>query len=98
MDDNPADQTARQWLSRSSAGDEKDAEIARLRERLAFYQSFEGLIQDNIARSGDLLLKAEAGPGGAVSLDDLPAGRWEFALEDVGQGILLGEMTLLDLS
>jgi hypothetical protein len=58
MDTDAAGQTARQWLSRSPAGDDKDDEIARLRERLAFYQSFEGLIQDNIARSGELLRQA----------------------------------------
>jgi len=58
MDTNAVDQTARQWLSRSPTGDDTDAEIARLRERLAFFQSFEGLIQDNIARSGELLRQA----------------------------------------
>jgi hypothetical protein len=67
MDQNPADQTARQWLSRPSSGDEKDAEIGRLRERLAFYQSFESLIQDNIARSGDLLRQAMEMREGAAS-------------------------------
>ncbi|HEY7037131.1 MAG TPA: hypothetical protein VH482_37770 [Thermomicrobiales bacterium] len=58
MDSDPAGPSARQWLSRSPAGDDRDAELTRLRERLAFYQSFEGLIQDNIARSGDLLRQA----------------------------------------
>ncbi|MEA2511241.1 MAG: hypothetical protein QOJ59_728 [Thermomicrobiales bacterium] len=58
MDADAPEPTARQWLSRSPTGDERDAELTRLRERLAFYQSFEGLIQDNIARSGDLLRQA----------------------------------------
>lgn len=34
------------------------AEIARLRERLTFYESFDRLIQENIARSGDLMREA----------------------------------------
>lgn len=58
MDSDPLGPAARQWLSRSPAGDDRDAELARLRERLAFYQSFEGLIQDNITRSGELLRQA----------------------------------------
>src|SRR5262245_61461128 len=58
MDSDPVGPSARQWLSRSPSGDDRDAELTRLRERLAFYQSFEGLIQDNIARSGDLLRQA----------------------------------------
>lgn len=36
------------------------AELARARERLAFYESFDGLIQENIARSGDLMRKVAA--------------------------------------
>lgn len=56
--DNDADLTAREWLSRSPSEEERDAELVRLRERLAFYQSFDGLIQDNITRSGDLLRQA----------------------------------------
>src|SRR3954468_4706801 len=56
--DNDADLTAREWLSRSPTEEERDAELVRLRERLAFYQSFDSLIQDNIARSGDLLRQA----------------------------------------
>jgi hypothetical protein len=56
--DNDADRTAREWLSRSPSEDERDAELVRLRERLAFYQSFDGLIHDNITRSGDLLRQA----------------------------------------
>jgi hypothetical protein len=56
--DNDADLTAREWLSRSPTEEERDAELIRLRERLAFYQSFDGLIQDNITRSGDLLRQA----------------------------------------
>ena len=56
--DNDADLTAREWLSRSPSEEEREAELVRLRERLAFYQSFDGLIQDNITRSGDLLRQA----------------------------------------
>lgn len=56
--DNDADRTAREWLSRSPSEEERDAELLRLRERLAFYQSFDGLIHDNITRSGDLLRQA----------------------------------------
>lgn len=38
----------------------QDTELARLRERLAFYESFHQLIQDNVARSSDLLQEAAA--------------------------------------
>jgi len=56
--DNDAGLTAREWLAQSPTDEERDAELIRLRERLAFYQSFDGLIQDNITRSGDLLRQA----------------------------------------
>lgn len=37
---------------------ERADEVTRLRERLSFYESFDRLIQDNIAKSGDLLRQA----------------------------------------
>jgi hypothetical protein len=44
-------------LSKTPHGSVED-ELTRLRERVAFYESFDGLIKDNIARSGDLLREA----------------------------------------
>lgn len=42
--------------SHSLAGTQDDpSEIARLRQRLAYYESFDRLIQENIARSADLM-------------------------------------------
>ena len=41
----------------SNAGDDA-GEIARLRDRLAYYESFDRLIQENIARSGELMREA----------------------------------------
>ena len=35
-----------------------DEELGRLRERLAFYESFDQLIQDNVSRAGNLLREA----------------------------------------
>ncbi|MDP9363838.1 MAG: hypothetical protein M3Q10_06370, partial [Chloroflexota bacterium] len=35
-----------------------ERELARARERIAFYEGFDRLIQENIARSGDLLRQA----------------------------------------
>jgi hypothetical protein len=35
-----------------------EAELKRLRERVSFYESFDGLINDNIARAGHLLREA----------------------------------------
>jgi hypothetical protein len=40
------------------SGTSVEAELKRLRERVAFYESFDGLINDNIARSGHLLREA----------------------------------------
>lgn len=40
------------------ASEESRAEIDRLKERLAFFESFDQVIHDNIARSGDLLRQA----------------------------------------
>lgn len=36
------------------------AELVRVRERLAFYESFDSLIRDNVARSGELLREVAA--------------------------------------
>jgi hypothetical protein len=58
MDSDPVGPAARQSPSGPATNDDRDAELTRLRERLAFYQSFESLIQDNIARSGELLRQA----------------------------------------
>ena len=43
----------------SGATDRSD-ELERLRERLAFYESFDQLIQDNVSRAGNLLREAAA--------------------------------------
>jgi hypothetical protein len=37
---------------------ERDAEILKLRQRLEFYESFDQVIQENVARAGDLLRDA----------------------------------------
>ena len=42
----------------AAAGPDLAGELARARERLAFYEGFDRLIQENIARSGDLLRQA----------------------------------------
>ena len=39
---------------------ERDDDIAQLKDRLAFYESFDQLIQENITRAGDLLREAAA--------------------------------------
>ncbi len=49
---------ANQDAQSQAAAQEPDSELERLRERLAFYESFDRLIQENIARSGDLLREA----------------------------------------
>ncbi|MGH2531057.1 MAG: hypothetical protein ACRDJW_02010 [Thermomicrobiales bacterium] len=46
--------------------DERDAELARLRERVAFYESFDRVIAENVARSGDLLRLAMEMQSGAT--------------------------------
>ncbi len=53
-----------------------DAEIAALRQRLAFYEGFDLIIQENIARSGDLLRlaaerQAQADHAAAIARRDL---------------------------
>jgi hypothetical protein len=53
------------------------AEIARLRRRLAFYEGFDDLIQQNISRSGDLLRLAVERQAEAER--ELAAGREELA-------------------
>jgi hypothetical protein len=44
----------------TDAADDRTDEIGQLRERLAFYESFDQLIHDNITRAGDLLREAAA--------------------------------------
>jgi hypothetical protein len=39
---------------------EREADLNQLKERLAFYESFDRLIQDNISRAGELLREAAA--------------------------------------
>jgi hypothetical protein len=39
---------------------EREADLVQLKERLAFYESFDQLIQENITRAGDLLREAAA--------------------------------------
>lgn len=53
----PSDETTNTQEGQETVS-EQEAEIERLRERLAFYESFDRLIQENIARSGDLLREA----------------------------------------
>lgn len=54
----PSNETTNAQEARQEASAEQESEIERLRERLAFYESFDRLIQENIARSGDLLREA----------------------------------------
>ncbi len=42
----------------ASTGHHTDQELTKARERIAFYEGFDRLIQENIARSGDLLRQA----------------------------------------
>lgn len=42
----------------STSANQDSGEIQRLRERLTYYESFDRLIQENIARSGDLMREA----------------------------------------
>jgi hypothetical protein len=58
------DESADGQVDRSS---ESNAEIARLRERVAFYESFDRVIADNVARSSELLRQAMDRQAGAVS-------------------------------
>lgn len=44
--------------SSQSSESDPDEELTRLRERLAFYESFDQLIQDNVSRAGNLLREA----------------------------------------
>lgn len=57
MNNDHGEPTADTW-THGPTGNDREAEIERLRERLAFYESFDRLIQENIARSGDLLRQA----------------------------------------
>ncbi len=52
------DQTMPPSASPGDPGGTFADQLARAQERLAFYESFDGLIQDNISRSGDLLRQA----------------------------------------
>jgi hypothetical protein len=55
--------TASAWLNRKPTAPEdaeSDAEIARLKERLSFYETFDSLIQENVSRAGELLRHAAA--------------------------------------
>ena len=55
------DERAEGSLPGSAGADaERAADLDGLRERLAFYESFDQLIQDNISRAGDLLREAAA--------------------------------------
>jgi hypothetical protein len=49
---------SQQQPAAQSSGSDPDEELARLRERLAFYESFDQLIQDNVSRAGNLLREA----------------------------------------
>lgn len=76
-------------------------EIERLRERVTFYESFDRLIQENIARSGDLLRQAvemrenaerEMAQARATATRELTAERERYRQTLAG---LLGEVTRL---
>lgn len=65
--DNQPPTNASAWLARrpSAQVDGRDEEIARLKERLSFYESFDSLIQDNVSRAGELLRQAAEMRAGA---------------------------------
>lgn len=52
------DETQQSRQPAQSSGSDPDEELMRLRERLAFYESFDQLIQDNVSRAGNLLREA----------------------------------------
>ena len=59
MENQPPSTTANAWLNRRPATtDERDSEITKLKEKLGFYESFDQIIQDNVARAGELLRHA----------------------------------------
>lgn len=59
MENQPPTTNASAWLNRKPAApDEGESELARLKERLGFYESFDRLIQDNVSRAGELLRHA----------------------------------------
>jgi hypothetical protein len=71
--------------------DEREAEVAALRQRLAFFESFERIIQENIARSGELLhlaarRQAEADEAAAAARNELDReiGRNRQELSELG--------------
>lgn len=62
-------------------GADPAAELARVRQRLAFYERFDQIIQENVARSAELLREAaarqaEADHALAAAQQELAAGRW----------------------
>jgi hypothetical protein len=59
MENQSPSTSASTWLSRQPAAlDERDTELTKLKERLGFYESFDQIIQDNVARAGELLRHA----------------------------------------
>jgi hypothetical protein len=62
MDNQSPSANASAWLTRRpldpEPADERDQEIAKLKERLNFYESFDTLIQENVTRAGELLRHA----------------------------------------
>lgn len=55
----PFNTNASAWLSRKPATpDGEESELARLKERLSFYESFDSLIQENVSRASELLRHA----------------------------------------
>lgn len=54
------DQSQQSQQPAQSSESDPDEELTRLRERLAFYESFDQLIQDNVSRAGSLLREAAA--------------------------------------
>jgi hypothetical protein len=59
MENQPPSSSASSWLNRPpTVVDERDTELTKLKERLGFYESFDQIIQDNVARAGELLRHA----------------------------------------
>jgi hypothetical protein len=78
----------------TSDPDGREAEVASLRQRLAFFESFERIIQENIARSGELLhlaarRQAEADEAAAAARNELDReiGRNRQELSELGTEI-----------
>ena len=84
MEKTTSSTTAGAWPSGESALAETDrAEIARLKERLGFYESFDQLIQDNVSRASELLKHAASVR--ETSEQDLVAAKREMEQQRSGE-------------